>query len=315
MWIKQSLRLIAGVWALCWWAAWPAAAAPSVAAISSNCTSVTISGSSTAASVTVTVNNATTGLPAATVAFTVIGGNYGGTFSLPSPVPNGTPLTGAAVDSTGTTNLGTFTCGAPSDGRLNNDFAPMALYCNASGGVTALFIQNGSGTAGFVASSVDIANGLAQARNSGRNVQVASGTGGIGLWVLTSGELQATRRFAGQLDYDFIFPISRCGVIVPTSALTPSTPSVPVPSVGGMPAPSVGTTTTVTTVTTTTTTTVITGGPCVVRDGARVAVVVVRGDTLFRIARRYNTTSAVVAAFNGISNPNRIFVGQCVQIP
>ncbi|MHB8625231.1 MAG: LysM peptidoglycan-binding domain-containing protein [Aggregatilineales bacterium] len=43
--------------------------------------------------------------------------------------------------------------------------------------------------------------------------------------------------------------------------------------------------------------------------------VVQPGDTLFRIALRYNVTVAQIAALNGIANPNLIFAGQTLQIP
>ncbi len=39
------------------------------------------------------------------------------------------------------------------------------------------------------------------------------------------------------------------------------------------------------------------------------------GDTLASIARRFNTTYPILASFNGIANPNLIFVGQVLQIP
>lgn len=40
-----------------------------------------------------------------------------------------------------------------------------------------------------------------------------------------------------------------------------------------------------------------------------------RGDTLSAIAEKYGTTYAVLAAYNGISNPNRIHTGQKIKIP
>jgi len=42
--------------------------------------------------------------------------------------------------------------------------------------------------------------------------------------------------------------------------------------------------------------------------------VVQRGDTLFAIARRFNTTVQAIAAANGIANPNLIYVGQVLQV-
>jgi LysM repeat protein len=43
--------------------------------------------------------------------------------------------------------------------------------------------------------------------------------------------------------------------------------------------------------------------------------VVQQGDTLFRIALRFNTTVDALARYNNILNPNRIFVGQRILIP
>lgn len=49
--------------------------------------------------------------------------------------------------------------------------------------------------------------------------------------------------------------------------------------------------------------------------GTTTTYVVQRGDTLFRIAIRNNTTVARVVSANNIANPNIIFVGQQLQIP
>jgi LysM repeat protein len=43
--------------------------------------------------------------------------------------------------------------------------------------------------------------------------------------------------------------------------------------------------------------------------------VVQPGDTLNRIAARFNTTAAALVSLNGITNPNRIFVGQRLVVP
>ena len=43
--------------------------------------------------------------------------------------------------------------------------------------------------------------------------------------------------------------------------------------------------------------------------------VVQAGDTLFAIALRFGVTAAEIAAANGLSNPNLIFVGQRLVIP
>lgn len=46
-----------------------------------------------------------------------------------------------------------------------------------------------------------------------------------------------------------------------------------------------------------------------------VVYTVVKGDTLIGIAKKYGTTYKVLAAYNGISNPNIIHVGQKIKIP
>lgn len=40
-----------------------------------------------------------------------------------------------------------------------------------------------------------------------------------------------------------------------------------------------------------------------------------RGDTLWALARRYNTSISAIAGANGIANPNLIYTGQTLQIP
>ncbi len=49
--------------------------------------------------------------------------------------------------------------------------------------------------------------------------------------------------------------------------------------------------------------------------GATTVHVVQRGENLFRIALRYNTTVEAITAANGISNPRLIYVGQKLTIP
>jgi LysM repeat protein len=49
--------------------------------------------------------------------------------------------------------------------------------------------------------------------------------------------------------------------------------------------------------------------------GAPIVHVVQRGENLFRIALRYNTTVDAIAAANGIRNPQLIYVGQKLTIP
>lgn len=58
---------------------------------------------------------------------------------------------------------------------------------------------------------------------------------------------------------------------------------------------------------------VIPTGP--VQERSEVVYVVKKGDTLSGIASKYNTTYQELASYNGINNPNLIYVGQVVKIP
>ncbi|PJF35295.1 MAG: hypothetical protein CUN49_11305 [Candidatus Thermofonsia Clade 1 bacterium] len=65
---------------------------------------------------------------------------------------------------------------------------------------------------------------------------------------------------------------------------------------------------------------IIRGGPVIVPPTQPPATgtgiyIVQRGDTLARIARRFNTTVATLAQLNGIVNVNLIFVGQQLRVP
>lgn len=58
---------------------------------------------------------------------------------------------------------------------------------------------------------------------------------------------------------------------------------------------------------------VVSGNPRV--DKTEIEYVVQKGDTLSKIAARYNTTYQKLAAYNGISNPSNIDIGQIIRIP
>ncbi len=58
----------------------------------------------------------------------------------------------------------------------------------------------------------------------------------------------------------------------------------------------------------------VTPGPPPTQQPGAVVHIVQRGDTLSRLAVRYNTTVQAIAATNGIVNPNLIFVGQRLTI-
>jgi murein DD-endopeptidase MepM/ murein hydrolase activator NlpD len=47
----------------------------------------------------------------------------------------------------------------------------------------------------------------------------------------------------------------------------------------------------------------------------KITYTVVKGDTLVKIANKYNTTYQKLAYYNNISNPNKIYVGQILNIP
>lgn len=49
--------------------------------------------------------------------------------------------------------------------------------------------------------------------------------------------------------------------------------------------------------------------------GSTTSYTVRRGDTMYSLARRYNTTVGVLMWLNGIANPNRIRVGQTLAVP
>lgn len=59
----------------------------------------------------------------------------------------------------------------------------------------------------------------------------------------------------------------------------------------------------------------VTETPDATEDPGTSVYTVKQGDTLFEIALRYGTTYQELAAYNGISNPHRIYVGQKIRIP
>lgn len=51
------------------------------------------------------------------------------------------------------------------------------------------------------------------------------------------------------------------------------------------------------------------------QQSSAIVYVVQRNDTLSAIARTYGVSVQTLAAYNGIANPNRIYVGQTIYIP
>ncbi|MGV2437609.1 MAG UNVERIFIED_CONTAM: LysM peptidoglycan-binding domain-containing protein [Anaerolineae bacterium] len=68
-------------------------------------------------------------------------------------------------------------------------------------------------------------------------------------------------------------------------------------------------------ITATATTVSATATPANNPQGEIIQYTVQAGDTLSGIARRFNTSVAAVAQLNGIVNPDRVLLGQTLQIP
>ena len=192
---------------------------------------------------------------------------------------------------------------------------PIRVHCTRSRSVAIEVINNSVGVEAFRVTPEEITAGANLAQQLGANVQVGAGVNETGLWVLTSNELQATRRSGGALNYDFIFSIQACGPIAAptiTVAQPTATPvSTATPVATGTPAM----TGTAVTPSLTLTPVVSTSGACVAPAGASAAYLVKRGDNLFRIGLRFGISYVELARFNGIANPARILEGQCIIIP
>jgi LysM repeat protein len=178
-----------------------------------------------------------------------------------------------------------------------NGGAPFTITCTAEGGV---YVQPVGGGTPLTASPLQIAQGFVNASSSGQNAQITR-LGSISIWALTSQEIQVAYR-AGLNEFDTIFPITRCGGINAAS-LAQVTPSPQ------------GTTSTTTTTTTTSPTNVTSNASCTTPAGARTTHIVQAGENLFRIGLRYGVPYPQLAAYNGIADVTRIFVGQCIVIP
>lgn len=102
------------------------------------------------------------------------------------------------------------------------------------------------------------------------------------------------------------------GTITVTGGAQPTATNTTVPPTATTAAPTATTTTTAPTATATTvpataTATTVPGSSC--------TYTVLWGDTLYSIARRYNTTVSTLVAMNGLANPNYIRTGQKLYVP
>jgi len=178
------------------------------------------------------------------------------------------------------------------------------------------------------ASNSQISGPLAQALITQQNRFITSGSCGVSLWALKSNELQvhvdsmpdATKRVVSS---------SICGLSIPVTQPCPSSssycgaqPASQLVAQGIAPAStstgaqnaviynqSVQYNDPVTYVLGASESAVVSGS------GSGTYHIVQRGETLYRIARRYGTSMTALAAANGISNWNLIYAGQRLIIP
>ncbi len=283
-----------------------AALAATVVATSFGCSSFTISGTSAFSAIYQEVDGA--GIALASQVTPVVGGAFSATVAFASQ-SIGTALTYIAIEEvTPGTIVGgnvlinsALLCGPPPgpnlNGRLNTDNAapPFALYC-FNGGVSVWTIDHlsGKGTLAFAATPVQIGTALAQATSTGQNVEIDA-LWGASLWALSSNELQA--HWAGQgSPYDFIFASGTCGPVyaVVTNPVAPPTTGYWSGNAPNYP-PS--------------------WGPSYSPGTYRTTYVVQPGDDLYQISLRFHVSIQAIAAANGITNYNLIYVGEVLNIP
>jgi LysM repeat protein len=169
------------------------------------------------------------------------------------------------------------------DGRLNPDpLIPFAVYCDTNSvrlwGINAQSV----GSLTLDVRMSHIVGLLQQATRSGQGIQIAY-SGYISLWALPSGKLEAVSVDPSRPRYTFQFGLERCGA----SAVLPVSGATPIPIYA---TPISGT---------------VNGFIYVVQ----------RGDTLYRLSLRYNTTVAALVAANGLGWSSLIYVGQRLIIP
>jgi nucleoid-associated protein YgaU len=176
------------------------------------------------------------------------------------------------------------------DGRLDlSPAAPIVTYCSPDGG---LQVFSASGGEVFYVSGIQVEGALAQAALDKTQVQVAAGAVATVLVAYPDGGLAL---FA--TNYQFNVPLTSCGGFTPdyTQYLTDLVTFIVEfeESVNES-----GSTTGITTAT-------ATNGQHTVQ----------RGENLFRIGLRYGVDYREIARVNGITNVDRIEVGQVLTIP
>lgn len=181
------------------------------------------------------------------------------------------------------------------DDRLNPDAAaPVVVFCRFDGG---LEVFSATGGEALSASRLQVQGALAQALLDETQIQVAAGGSGTRLLVFPDGGVLVTSG-----GYQFIVPVTACGGFEPDVTLLFDLVEGIVAGLDGeivdreVVLPSAG-------------------------DDAGVSVaggrshVVQAGENLFRIGLRYGVPYQQIAAANGITNVNQIFVGQVLRIP
>lgn len=182
------------------------------------------------------------------------------------------------------------------DGRLNDGIAPAVIYCSDVD--FEIWTIDNLGTGGifsFGASRSQIQTALNQAISTGTNTRIAGSTG-LSLWALASREIQLQSQLNGGT-YDFIFPADACGTFgVTATPPTTTTPTITTPDSSIAPYNA--------------TTTITTPGAL-----SGQTYIVQPGDNLFRIALNNGVDMNILAAYNNITDPTRIYAGQVLRFP
>jgi hypothetical protein len=95
------------------------------------------------------------------------------------------------------------------DPRMNEIWAPVAIYCTAGGGIDVYEIVGDDGVFLARATPAQILYGIESAETYGRNIRIVN-TGSADVWALTSGEIQIND---GEYVHRFYYE-ERCGELV-----------------------------------------------------------------------------------------------------